>query len=214
MQGTCITQPGDGVTEVGTTLTVCCCRLRPRAVGILQGEGEEGGGGEGQHSSAPGPGTKGVEAKGPGDPTPRLVWTQWWEEVQAQLLGEVALVQAYKLEDAKLDFGGLCCAGPGKRPVRCGGERAGLGPAAVGEGGGPRGESVGRLPTAGPNAELVRTYGHLLSDALARWVQLELVCGPYKKDELPWVSVRGGELFLDAKIAPVSIVIKGDVVNG
>ena len=40
------------------------------------------------------------------------------------------------------------------------------------------------------------------------------MCGPYKEDELPWVSVRGGELFLDAKIAPVSIVIKGDVVNG
>ena len=54
----------------------------------------------------------------------------------------------------------------------------------------------------------------MLSDALARWVQLELVCGPYKKDELPWVSLRGGELFLDAKIAPVSIVIKVDGVNG
>ena len=103
-RGQCNAQPGDGVTEMGTTLTVCCCRLRPRAVGILHGEGEEGGGGEGQHSSAPGPGTKGVEAKGPGDPTPRLVWTQW-EEVQAQLLGEVALVQAYELEAAKLDFG-------------------------------------------------------------------------------------------------------------
>ena len=50
--------------------------------------------------------------------------------------------------------------------------------------------------------------------ALARWVQLELVCGPYKKDELPWVSVRGGELFLDAKIAPVSIVIKENGMNG
>ena len=89
--------------------------LRPRAVGILQGEGEEGGGGEGQHSSAPGPGTEGVEAKGPGDPTP-----QWWEEVQAQLLGEVALVQAYQLEAAKLDFGGR--AGQGRGRGRCGGE--------------------------------------------------------------------------------------------
>ena len=146
-RGQCNAQPGDGVTEVGTTLTVCCCRLRPRAVGILQGEGEEGGGGEGQHSSAPGPGTKGVEAKGPGDPTPRLVWTQWWEEVQAQLLGEVALVQAYELEAAKLDFGGRAAQGRGRG--RCGGERAGLGPAAVGEGGGPRGERGGPLAQCG-----------------------------------------------------------------
>ena len=147
MQGTCIAQPGNGVTEVGTTLTVCCCRLRSRAVGILQGEGEEGGGGEGQHSSAPGPGTEGVEAKGPGDPTPRLVWTQWWEEVQAQLLGEVALVQAYELEAAKLDFGGRAVQGRGRG--RCGGEQAGLSPAAVGEGGGPRGERGGPLAQCG-----------------------------------------------------------------
>ena len=154
--------------------------------------------GEGQHSSAPGPGTEGVEVKGPGDPTPRLVWTQRREEVQAQLLGEVALVQAYELEAAKLDFGVRAAQGRGRG--RCGGERAGLGPAAVGEGGGPRGESAGRLPTAGPNVESARTYRHLLSDVLARWVQLELVCGPYKKDELPWVSVIGGELFLDASL--------------
>ena len=61
-------------------------------------------------------------------------------------------------------------------------------------------KGAGCLPTVGPNAESARTYRHLLSNALARWVQLELVCGPYKKDELPWVSVIGGELFLDASL--------------
>ena len=73
-------------------------------------------------------------------------------------------------------------------------------------------KGAGCLPTAGPNAELARTYGHLLSDALARWVQLELVCGPYEKDELPWVSMREGVLstgyLFDCESRPIILAAK------